>query len=198
MRWAALYRPAQSFVVYLLHTTVRITPQTKRRNIVVDGIGGEVLSEALEALAFGRKPHALGYSGSRRRPSTSQVSSCHKPASGVAEHRGKLVLTCFSYFDLLSAHKYPFSSVGQRRQSSLRSCTPAVISTGGAQPQRTLRLNPEVVTEQESLIPNETERSQIFIRGRTPLLDDVVARLSVSGSEGVPRYPGSAPDATVL
>ena len=84
MRWAALYRPAQFFVVYLLHTTVRITPQTKRRNIVVDGIGGEVLSEALEALAFGRKPHTLGYSGSRRRPSTSQVSSCHKPASGVS------------------------------------------------------------------------------------------------------------------
>jgi hypothetical protein len=73
-----------------------------------------------------------------------------------------------------------------------------VISTGGAQLQRTLRLNPEVVTEQESWIPNETERSQLFIRGRMPLLENVVARLSASGSEAVPRYPGSAPDATVL
>src|SRR6266404_9464306 len=38
-----------------------------KRNIVVDGIGGEVLSEALEALALGGSLTTLGYSASRKR-----------------------------------------------------------------------------------------------------------------------------------
>jgi NADPH:quinone reductase len=44
----------------------RRKPGADKRNIVVDGIGGEVLSEALKALALGGSLTTLGYSASRK------------------------------------------------------------------------------------------------------------------------------------
>jgi hypothetical protein len=44
----------------------RRKPSADKRNIVVDGIGGEVLSEALKALALGGSLTTLGYSASRK------------------------------------------------------------------------------------------------------------------------------------
>jgi NADPH:quinone reductase-like Zn-dependent oxidoreductase len=44
----------------------RRKPIADKRNVVVDGIGGEVLSEALEALALGGSLTTLGYSASRK------------------------------------------------------------------------------------------------------------------------------------
>ncbi len=44
----------------------RRKPSADKRNIVVDGIGGEVFSEALEALALGGSLTTLGYSASRK------------------------------------------------------------------------------------------------------------------------------------
>ena len=59
----------------------RRKPSADKRNIVVDGIGGEVLSKAL---ALGGSLTTLGYSASRKTTITSQISSCHKSASGVS------------------------------------------------------------------------------------------------------------------
>src|SRR5712671_4923807 len=44
----------------------RRKPIADKRNIVIDGIGGEVLSEALKALALGGSLTTLGYSASRK------------------------------------------------------------------------------------------------------------------------------------
>src|SRR5271169_2935823 len=44
----------------------RRKPSADKRNIVVDGIGGEVLSEALKALALGGSLTTPGHSASRK------------------------------------------------------------------------------------------------------------------------------------
>jgi len=44
----------------------RRKPSADKRNLVVDGICGEVLSEALKALALGGSLTTLGYSASRK------------------------------------------------------------------------------------------------------------------------------------
>jgi len=49
--------------------------------MVVDGIGGELVSKAL---ALGGSLTTLGYSASRKTTIASQISSCHKSASGVS------------------------------------------------------------------------------------------------------------------
>src|ERR1700722_5971877 len=59
----------------------RRKPGADKRNIVVDGIGGEVLSKAL---ALGGSLTTLGYSASRKTTIASQISSCHKSASGIS------------------------------------------------------------------------------------------------------------------
>ena len=67
--WAASLSPSSKSSWCICFTDPcgsRRKPSPDKRNIVVDGIGGEVLSAALKALALGGSLTTLGYSASRK------------------------------------------------------------------------------------------------------------------------------------